>query len=106
MIDEQIFENTLLGLLDDGRLGVDDHPIVDHCRAGRNQQLAARSFDLDQTHPAQTGGVHPRVPTETGNVIAVVFGNLDQDLARRTLHLDAVNGDGDKLSVSQVTPSR
>jgi hypothetical protein len=106
VVDEEILENTFLCLLDDGGLSVNDHPVAHRRCAGWDQHLAAGSLDLDETHPAQAGGLHPWVPAEPGDVVAVVFSNLDEDFACGTLHLDAVNGDSDQLFLSQLPPPR
>src|SRR5262249_6963620 len=56
VIDEEEFEDAVLGLLDDVRLGVDDHAVGDRQHARRLQGLAARTLDLDEAHAAHADG--------------------------------------------------
>ena len=97
VVDEEVLENTLLGLLDDGGLRVDDHAIVDGCGAGRNEHRTAGTDHLDKAHTAHPDGLHPGMPAETGDVVAVLLSNLDEDFAGAALHLDAINGDRDQI---------
>ena len=95
MVDEEELEDTLLRFLHHRRLSVDNHAVIDPGGARRHQHAAPWAHDLHQTHATQRNRIHTGMPTEPGDIVAILFGNLDQYLAGGPLHFDPIDSDGD-----------
>ncbi len=96
VVEEQEFENALLGL--SGRLGLsEDLLAVGHLDEAR--RLEARTpgtGDLDKAHPAHADRGHPRVVAKARDEDAGPLGRRDDELALVCFQDSPVDGDRDR----------
>ena len=90
MVDQQEFHHAVAGFLDGLGIGLDDHPVADRHRAGRDR--LRRAFHFHKAHPAVAGNGQPFVVTEARNFDAGLFAGLQHGDAVFDLYFGPVDG--------------
>ena len=93
MVEQQELKYALLYLLDNSTRGLNNHAFVTRLRAGGNQRLSTRPFDLDETHPANGDRLEPSLVTEPRYVGPDRFSSVDQQFPFGNWRVDAVECD-------------